>query len=70
MVEHSPMNIHTSASVWFINIIGHGPIPKKVLLWGLKGFDMCQLVKNLNMTILKRLDQLTQHCPNPMPLTM
>lgn len=28
-------------------IIEHGPIPRKALLWGLKGFDMCQLVKDL-----------------------
>jgi hypothetical protein len=53
MVEHSPMNIHIGAFAWFINIIEHGPIPIKVLFWGLKGFDMCQLVKDLNMTILK-----------------
>jgi hypothetical protein len=70
MVEHSPMNIHIGAFAWFINIIEHGPIPIKVLFWGLKGFDMCQLVKDLNMTILKWLDQLAQHCPNPMPLIM
>jgi hypothetical protein len=43
---------------------------KKILLWGLKAFDMWQLVKDLNMIILKSLDQLAQHCPNLTPLTM
>jgi len=40
-VGHSPICMHIGAFVWFVNIVAHGSTFRKVLIWGLKGHDLC-----------------------------
>jgi hypothetical protein len=67
---HFPICMHMGASMWSVNTVTHKSIIKKILIWGLKGHDLCQLEKNLDMTISKRPNQLTQCGSNLVPPTM
>jgi hypothetical protein len=52
-MEYFLANKHISASIWFTNSIEHELILRKMITWDLKGHNMYQPLKDLNMTILK-----------------
>jgi hypothetical protein len=51
-VKHSPTHMHMSAAERFANITTFESTPRITLIWGLKVLDSCQLVINLDTTIL------------------